>query len=440
MRGVLTIQVNNMKKIILSFVTLTIIAITGTSFANTSFSYFVNAGTPMTFSNSNGMTKITLDTAYQNAIAFTVIPGELFPEWKVSFGRAANESFHLGTFRNINMSISISGHACKIADNQITIHDFDYDHNGVLQHIAIDFSFSCDNTHTQFASFRYNSDYPNDIIQYAKLKTPSTRVIMYYAPAPSNNSQHIFSNKQNDYTVQLDKSSNYIEVKTDNGIWNFGFAAPEGKKLIVEKFYDNAQYYFFRDRSKPGINVSGDYACQNERGNFKILQLTLDANDQVTQFAADFEVACSGSLIGSHDYGAIRYHSDIPINITAPASYNVVSKMMHIPAIIPGQRAEKKYLKSVDMVLAKENPLSFTITAINPAEPILLNRKFLTPAGGDSMYYSNMIVMIPKLVIGNIAGDGSSYVVYLKKTNSSSWSLNVGDTFVATRFIPLLGQ
>ena len=96
--------------------------------------------------------------------------------------------------------------------------------------------------------------------------------------------------------------------------WNLELAAPEGASLSVGS-YANATRWPFQETTAPGLTFSGNYRGNNRlTGSFNILESNV-ADDGTFSFAVDFlqyDEESSNAWIK----GAIRYNSEVPINLT----------------------------------------------------------------------------------------------------------------------------
>ena len=86
--------------------------------------------------------------------------------------------------------------------------------------------------------------------------------------------------------------------------WSLNFAAPDGTGLSAQSYWD-AMRYPFQDPASPGLSVSGaGRGCNTLIGNFNVLELVKDANNNFSSLAVDFEQHCEGQLPAL--YGSVR--------------------------------------------------------------------------------------------------------------------------------------
>jgi len=94
------------------------------------------------------------------------------------------------------------------------------------------------------------------------------------------------------------RSSNGISISLIEGKrknYFLGFGPPEGK-VLIPGLYTRATRWPFNRGPYPGIDVSiGGFGCNEEEGQFRILQIRL-VGEKVQQFVADFESSCLGAI------------------------------------------------------------------------------------------------------------------------------------------------
>jgi hypothetical protein len=96
--------------------------------------------------------------------------------------------------------------------------------------------------------------------------------------------------------------------------WYLRLAAPEGANLSVGS-YANATRWPFQETTTPGLDFSGNGRGNNRlTGSFNILESNL-ADDGTFSFAVDF-LQYDEESTNAWIKGAIRYNSEVPINLT----------------------------------------------------------------------------------------------------------------------------
>lgn len=96
--------------------------------------------------------------------------------------------------------------------------------------------------------------------------------------------------------------------------WDLGLAAPQGASLSVGS-YANATRWPFQEITAPGLTFSGNYRGNNRlTGSFNILESNV-ADDGTFSFAVDF-LQYDEEITNWWIKGAIRYNSDVPVNLT----------------------------------------------------------------------------------------------------------------------------
>lgn len=112
-----------------------------------------------------------------------------------------------------------------------------------------------------------------------------------------------------------------ITYEGDNW-WHFDFAAPtydpvtntnNGQHLKVG-LYNNATRFPFNSPTKPGMDISGNGAGNNqESGWFRVLEVTY-AGAEITTLAVDFRQYDENlNQTGPSLYGSLRFNSSIPL-------------------------------------------------------------------------------------------------------------------------------
>ena len=107
-----------------------------------------------------------------------------------------------------------------------------------------------------------------------------------------------------------------IEPWTPDGWrwWYLRLAAPEGANLSVGS-YANATRWPFQETTAPGLDFSGNGRGNNRlTGSFDILESNV-ADDGTFSFAVDF-LQYDEESTNAWIKGAIRYNSEVPINLT----------------------------------------------------------------------------------------------------------------------------
>jgi hypothetical protein len=101
-----------------------------------------------------------------------------------------------------------------------------------------------------------------------------------------------------------------VSFSGSGSFWTLDFAPPEPGPMIPGP-YEEATRYPFQSPTKPGLDVSGDgRGCNSLTGRFDVLEVVLDPNGVVLQFAAAFEQHCGGSPPAL--FGSVRYNASAP--------------------------------------------------------------------------------------------------------------------------------
>lgn len=112
-------------------------------------------------------------------------------------------------------------------------------------------------------------------------------------------------------TVNYSDITRGVQVRVENNssssdYWTLSFDAPENDLLQEGQHYDNAIRFPFNDDSA-GLSVSGQHrGCNTLTGSFDVLQISVNAEDEIERFAADFVQHCEGRTPALS--GSIRYN------------------------------------------------------------------------------------------------------------------------------------
>jgi hypothetical protein len=78
--------------------------------------------------------------------------------------------------------------------------------------------------------------------------------------------------------------------------YSLDFGPPKGKALI-RGLYSGAVRWPFNDGPYPGIDVTvGSSGCNEEEGQFRVVEFDLTGDRKVLRFVADFETTCNGAI------------------------------------------------------------------------------------------------------------------------------------------------
>ncbi|QYK00928.1 hypothetical protein [Shewanella psychrotolerans] len=97
-----------------------------------------------------------------------------------------------------------------------------------------------------------------------------------------------------------------------NTWWTLDIAAPKGQQLTTKR-YENATRYPFQAPLAPGLDFNGDHrGCNSVLGEFEIIELAYDADNQVKKLAVNFQQSCEQTSPVLK--GLIRYNSSAKLN------------------------------------------------------------------------------------------------------------------------------
>jgi len=113
---------------------------------------------------------------------------------------------------------------------------------------------------------------------------------------------------------------NGVSIRVNGSTWWYlDFAAP-GEVELTQGIYEGAVRWPFQSITQPGLSVSGNgRGCNTLTGQFTVHEVSYNSDGTIGQFAADFEQHCSGAEPGL--FGAIRFNSDVPVDISIPAVF-----------------------------------------------------------------------------------------------------------------------
>lgn len=236
------------------------------------------------------------------------------------------------------LSISGNGRGCNTLTGQFIVHELIYDDAFNVLSAAIDFEQYCDsNVSALFGFVRYNSDVDGILDQDADGVSDIKDNCIDVANADQTDSDDdgignacdliqgttfvYIDSEEGDYigqgvqelfslentTITINGNSSLVSLSA--GGFTYSFAAPDASVLDVG-MYEGATRYPFNSGEEPGLSVSGNgRGCNTVTGNFEILEIHINENGSVSNFAANFEQYCGVSE--SALFGVVRYNSEL---------------------------------------------------------------------------------------------------------------------------------
>ncbi len=142
------------------------------------------------------------------------------------------------------------------------------------------------------------------------------------------------------------------------------FGAPVNQPLQTI-MYNDATRWPFNEDGHPGISLSIQYSgCNKETGKFKILELEVDNAGNTTKLAVDFEHRCEPAFHQGTTYGAIRYHSTIPV---VSNTTEFVNGQLTIPVVELRSNNGFPQFKSVTLREVVAGGSQYQVESIQPA-------------------------------------------------------------------------
>lgn len=268
--------------------------------------------------------------------------GGAFNSWSFSFATPVGATMALGQYLGatrypfnspVMPGIDITGQSrgCNQSAGSFYILELALNADNSVAKFAADFTQLCDGGTALNGSLRFNSTVPVSAQMPAPAPTPEP------APTPSSMPTAVYLNSTpGDYIgqgviQQLTPSAGVftanhnvgdcynstfgdcINIAFNGGAfnsWSLTFATPVGASM-TDGQYLGATRYPFNSPVVPGIEITGQSrGCNQSAGSFKILGLTLNADNSVASFAADFTQFCDG---GPALNGSVRFNSTVPV-------------------------------------------------------------------------------------------------------------------------------
>lgn len=268
----------------------------------------------------------------ENGIEISFIGLNRLNSWTLSFAAPQGQKLLPGIYKNAErypfnstkrpgLDISGSGRGCNKLTGEFEILDIGYDDYGSINSIAVNFVQKCDGGHAMTGTVRYNSAVLIDT-RFLEKFLPSRNVdtVAYiiekdHSSLENSEQLRLLTSKQGVMTINpLPYGGNGFYFLFDSeelGLWSFTFVMPKGISP-KEGVYIDAQRYPFNSTAKPGIDlVTNEGPIQIIGGQFTILNLVMNKNE-VRSLAINFEMVGKD---GKTYEGAIRYLSDIPVNL-----------------------------------------------------------------------------------------------------------------------------
>lgn len=308
---------------------------------------FIGQGQQLIFTEIDGA--ITAARNSDNGITIR-FSGDTF--WTFAFARGRQRELIPGPYElatrfpfqspvSPGLSATGDGRGCNTLIGRFDVLEVEYDTNGDVLRLAVDFEQHCEGAAPALFGFiRFNStggpfppppDQDNDTIpdtldNCINEANPDqvdidmdgmgdacdTRFTNTFVALDSEVGDFIGQGQQ--FSFFLSDGNFSAERNFDNGVtisfdgedrWSFNFAAPNMEELTVGVF-DNATRFPFQDIDEPGLSVFGaGRGCNTLTGRFEVMEADYDVDGEVQRFAVDFEQHCEGAAPAL--FGVLRF-------------------------------------------------------------------------------------------------------------------------------------
>lgn len=299
---------------------------------------FVGRGETHYYKKNDGFFSFRTNKNYINMFfAESTSEGEGFEDdWDICFRSCGDEPLQVGKYLNTRrmgdishpgLDISGCGRGNSGSTGNFEILEMNFDNDGNIDSFAANATNSeRKNQPPLFACIRYNSTIPltarvSDI--YGKRFLPESFIC--YSLKRSDNGDWTAAlpelktdrDLEFNYSFYSDSEEGVI-IKIENGDepWYFDFNTIQSKgftKGIVENTLNENDF----DYLSPRITVQGKSPFLSfSKGQFEVLSFEKNKQGVIIELAINFKVL---NVLGKTIEGAIRYHSDLPVNLVHPS-------------------------------------------------------------------------------------------------------------------------
>jgi hypothetical protein len=315
---------------------------------------YIGNGVTQTLTDSNGV--FTASKNYDNGVTVSYNGGSY---WTLNFAAAGDQLLSPGAYDGATrfpfqsplaagLSVSGAGRGCNTLTGRFYVHEVTYEADNSISAFAADFEQHCEGgVPALYGVVRVNSSVP-----IPDLDGDGVMDIADNCPAIANPDQTdtdgdglgnscdpvqgstfiFFDSEPGDYigggqqrtftlddgTITASRSAGGVSMRFNGGSnwWYLDFVPPGGQELKVDSYEDAARYPF-QSPTQPGLSVSGSgRGCNTLSGRFDVLELQLNPDGSVRNFAVDFEQHCEGGDPAL--FGVIRFNSE-----TAPNNFDM---------------------------------------------------------------------------------------------------------------------
>ncbi|MBA3603921.1 MAG: hypothetical protein H0W50_09865 [Parachlamydiaceae bacterium] len=227
------------------------------------------------------------------------------------------ERFGFQSIGKPGMDVSAASRGCNTISGAFRILDLDYDKNGAVNCLALDFLqyCGCGTNAPLTGSIRFNSNMPHslneEILSYFSVLDESLpiEISMYSTKGDfiGQGKSYFIENELKPICVL--SNGLHFSIVNDDAYWSFQFLSSSDMPLEVGDYFD-AERAAFKSEGHPGMAVSGNgRACNSILGSFKILDIVYDKNGAVNCLALDFLQYCGCETFPLT--GSIRFNSKL---------------------------------------------------------------------------------------------------------------------------------
>lgn len=360
--------------------------------------------------------------------------------WQITFDAPNHEDFHPGIYNRVtekavdnHAGVSLLHNVTLSSAQSFVIKELKTDESGNVVSVAVNMTPFFGVSDSTYMTLRYQSDTPDDIGEYAEAVRKNSMLIDYLAPGGTF--PKIGSERNDDYHATLSMDGRRLRIYSLNlsGLNDITIDAPQGKTLEVGKWYEDTSSVNTSSSDNASICING--GCSDQaHSRFIIRQLYLNKYYDIKKLAIDFEYPFNQNQYPTfgttHGYGAIRYNSTVPINVTPISSYDENTKRLTVPLAANAVGFPKTYypVKLVFELIATK-PLKFKLIEMTPVDLKSFD-KIAAPSGFEDFFAGTTQRMaIPKIISPALFGDDQPYDVTLARKYNNKPEFIVGEVF-----------
>lgn len=361
--------------------------------------------------------------------------------WEIMFDAPNHEDFHPGIYNRVTMKavdnhagVSLLHNSTISSAKSFVIKELKTDESGNVISAAVDMTYIFNEA--TYMTLRFQSDVADNIGEYADAARQKSMLVDYMAPG--GRQPKIGSNRDDDYNATLSMDGRRLRIysRTGVGFDDIEIEAPIGKTLEVGKWYDETINIITPTAEKTSICINAICSDQTH-SRFIIREMYLNKYYEIKRLSIDFEYPYFSSRYPDfgtvHGYGAVRYNSNVPINLTPVSSYDENTKRLTVPLAANAVGLPKTYYP-VKLVfeLTNTNPLKFKLIEMTPIDLKSFD-KISAPSGFTDYYGSdNQYMTITKIISPALLGDDKAYALTLARKYTNNPEFIIGEEFELT--------